>query len=260
MKISALASGSNGNSTLIVSDKAKILIDIGISLKELIKRLDCLNIDADSIDAVFVSHEHIDHIRSVGALNRKFNIPIHINKSTFEGAQHLLGKVDNVNFIDSDSTKIKDLDIQSIRKFHDAADPISFVVSDGTNKAGVITDLGIACDNVKEAVKDVDCLVLEFNYDVTMLRNGPYPPHLKKRIESKLGHLSNEDAALLLLDNASSRLKTVFLAHLSENNNDPELAYKTIKSVISHRSDLADINIHVTDRDEHTELLSVNVN
>lgn len=257
MRVCCLASGSNGNSTLVESDKARVLIDLGISLKELTKRLTNIGIKNDEIDAVFVSHEHIDHIRGVGIFARKYNTPIFINKPTFEESRHIIGSLDTINLINSSHIKIKDLRIEHIKKFHDAADPVSFVVSKGRNKIGVITDLGIACNSVKEAVKELNCIVLESNHDLAMLRNGSYPAHLKQRIESKYGHLSNEDAALLLLEKASSKLKTVFLAHLSENNNTPRLAYDTFTSIISNRTDLNNLNVQVTFRYKGTELHSV---
>jgi phosphoribosyl 1,2-cyclic phosphodiesterase len=249
MKVSPIASGSNGNCVYVETDSARIIIDMGISFKEFSRRMAHIERDPYQVDACFVTHEHSDHIQGVGVISRKLGIPVYINKGTYEGARHKLGRVSDIRFLeDYPQVGFGQTVIRHFSKPHDAADPVSFIIEDNGKRFGVITDTGFPCDNTKECVANLHSVLLESNYDPKMLETCGYPAYLKKRIASDHGHLSNEDSALMLLENASPSLNSVFLGHLSANSNTPELAYQTFCSLIRHRKDLKDLKVVVTSR------------
>jgi phosphoribosyl 1,2-cyclic phosphodiesterase len=254
-EVSVLASGSSGNCFYIGSDKGDILIDAGISCKQISDRMNQLGKDIANIKGIFVTHEHTDHIRGIEVLSRKYNIPIFINKGTLSNS-----------FMDMGNFKImrtnKEIDFNGLKIFpfsknHDASDPVSFLIKNGTKKISVITDVGICCENVIQSVQESDMIILESNHDLHMLKNGLYPYYLKKRIASKEGHLSNYEAALLVLEHGDKKLQHVLLSHMSLNNNTPEMALKTFNSVVCERSDLKRLKTWLTFRDKSTELINI---
>lgn len=249
MKVSVLASGSSGNSTYVESDSSKILIDAGLNCKQLSNRLSDIGHDLSEINAIFVTHEHIDHIRGLQVISNRYDVPMYINNDTYDSCCLSLRKVNHFN---TQPIQFNGFKIQPVHTSHDAAKPCGFVAQDKNKKVGVFTDLGCITKEVKDSVSELNAIVLESNHDIDMLINGPYPYHLKQRILSNKGHLSNIDAALFIKEHAPANLKTVFLAHLSRNNNTPGLAHRTF-------SKLVDINIKtiLTDQFEPTELLNI---
>jgi phosphoribosyl 1,2-cyclic phosphodiesterase len=226
MRFSVLASGSDGNCTFIDSE-TKVLIDAGISYKRISKELDVLGFDIAEIDAVFITHEHDDHVKGLQTLKKKTEIPIYLNQETFD--QLGLGRTSE-NFI-SGRVKLNGMSLEPVSVSHDAANPVAFVVEDKERKLGVMTDLGHVTDNIREKVGELDSLVIESNHDIDMLLHGTYPYSLKQRIIGPQGHLSNFDSSLLVRDHSSERLRSVVLAHLSKNNNTPDLALDTFKKI-----------------------------
>jgi len=204
LEVSVLASGSSGNCFYICSDAGDILIDAGISCKQICQRLQSLGKSIENIKGIFVTHEHSDHISGIETLSHKFNIPVYVNSGTLENCFIDMG---NINLIHSNEDfDLDGLKILPFSKNHDAADPVSFLIKNGSKKISVITDVGCKCDNVINAVRESDMVILEANHDINMLKNGHYPHHLKKRIGSIIGHLSNYDSALLVLEHANAKI------------------------------------------------------
>ncbi len=255
MEISALASGSSGNCFYVGSEKCAILIDAGISTKQILEKLLVIGGDARKIKGIFITHEHIDHVRGVDALARKLNIPIFATKATAQNC-FLCSDKNLIKIIKRNSAvKVNGLKIEAFSKSHDAADPVSYNVYE-KKKATIITDAGHVCKNIKNHVSNCDLLCIETNYDDKMLMNGPYPYYLKKLIGSDKGHLSNNQAGLCALEYASPKLKRVILSHISKTNNTPELAYSTFSNIIKERSNLSPI-VNVSVREEPTELFKI---
>ena len=236
IEISVIASGSNGNSTLIESKKTSLLFDAGKSGREIESRLNSLGKSPENIDAILVSHEHRDHISGVGILSRRYNIPVYIAKGTYANSRFVLGRLfERKTFDINKKFKIKDLKIKPIKTSHDAASPCGFMIQESSKAFGIITDTGYITPQVKDAVKHLNGILLESNHDIDMLINGPYPHFLKNRILNDDGHLSNVVAAELIKKEASDKLKLVVLGHLSGNNNTPELAQKTFEVIAKNK-------------------------
>ena len=229
-----LASGSKGNSIYISDGSTSILVDAGLSGIEIERRLQSKGIDPHDIDAVLVSHEHMDHISGVGVLSRRFNLPVFMSRKTETAAAARIGTIPQKEYFQRGSQfTIKTLTIHPFATSHDAADSSGFTLSSNGIKIGIATDLGIATMMVKEHLKGCSLIILEANHDTEMLLNGPYPWHLKQRIKSRTGHLSNSEAKNFLKDIVDNKLHNVILAHLSESNNDPEKALKIVSEAIT---------------------------
>ncbi len=223
----ALASGSNGNSYYVSKNGKGVLIDIGINNKQLHLRMASVGVDPFSIEAIFITHEHIDHIAGLSVFSKRYQIPVFMTKGTYESCAHLIPSY-LVHIIESNScVQIGDLSIYGIPKIHDAKEPCSFLISDGSFNMAVLTDLGAVCANVKRAISLSDVLILESNYDEFLLKNGRYPYYLKNRISGGMGHLSNTISLNALLENKTDRLKHLILGHLSGENNRVDLVYET---------------------------------
>lgn len=255
MQVSVLASGSSGNSVYVESDKSKILFDCGVSGKYIHNAMEKIGRDPSQINAIVVSHEHHDHIAGVGVLSRKYNIPVYINKPTYEESVPITKELDNTN--KSSEMDIGDINIQSIKISHDAVKPRAFIISNKKTKLGIITDLGYVDSCIEKAVKSVNTVILESNHDSEMLRLGPYPKMLKRRVASDKGHISNFQAANLICEHATPKLKNVFLAHLSRTNNSQEIAYNTFTSTLWHRQDL-NLDIEIAEPFSPSRLLQLN--
>lgn len=236
MRICSLSSGSDGNCVLVQSENTNILIDAGISGRKILERLSELNIQSDDIDALLITHEHTDHIKSVGVLARKPGVQIFGSEGTIDMCLHgrySIGKVDMklINIIEYDKPfMVGDILVTPFRITHDAKEPTAYTFTRGSEKIGFATDLGFTNDYIKSHLLESQVLYLESNHDVQMLEVGSYPFALKERIKSEFGHLSNESCAKFIVDLCKSqknRIKDVILAHLSEENNFPELAYET---------------------------------
>lgn len=222
MKYSALASGSNGNCYYIAHGEDAILIDVGINAKHVERRMANLGLAASMIKAIFITHEHADHIRGLSVFSKRYRIPVYATSGSHDASKLQLPE-DLVYIIRQDEEmKIGDLTVAAIPKFHDAREPCSYMVSaDGTN-IGILTDIGRVCQHVKEVVRQSDVLLLEANYDEGMLGAGNYPFFLKNRIQSGWGHLANHIALETYLECRTSRLRHLILGHLSAKNNSIE--------------------------------------
>jgi len=255
MKFSALSSGSKGNCFYVNDKESSILVDCGISCSRVLSSLAELKEDAGRIKGIFVTHEHTDHISGVDVLARKFNIPVFATKGTIKNS-FLCSNKELVNEIKEDETlKIGDMEISAFSKSHDAASPVSFNIKNG-KQISIITDIGYASKEVCENVSDSDLLVIEANHDINMLENGFYPQFLKKRILSDRGHLSNLHSGLCVLEHGRRKLRNVVLAHLSENNNTPELALSCFKNLIRERKDLKP-RVLLSLKDKYNQLIDI---
>jgi phosphoribosyl 1,2-cyclic phosphodiesterase len=252
-KVCPLASGSKGNALFVGYDGHGILIDAGLSGIEIQRRLTSVDVDPEQLTSIIITHEHSDHIRGAGVLSRRFNIPVYISPKTFQACSGL-GKIKDLCFFDCGRPfQIDQICVTPFSTSHDATDPAGLTLACGGKKIGVATDLGIATNLVKEHLKGSDLLYLESNHDVDMLHNGPYPWHLKQRIKSRMGHLSNADARRLVSDVKTDRLKHVILAHLSEENNCPEKAAQEVSLSLNGSG----IKLYVAGPDRPGELIRI---
>ncbi len=225
MRFSVLGSGSRGNSVYIESGRTGILIDAGFSGKEIEARLQSIGRDLARVHALCITHEHNDHICGVGVLSRRCKIPTYINGGTFAAGEKKIGRLAvHKEFETGDILQIGDLQVRSFRISHDTADPVGYVISDGKSSLGYLTDTGKISHLIGQRLAQCNGLILEFNHNLQMLKNGPYPLPLQQRVRSSRGHLSNEDAAEFLAGLIGEHLRTAVLAHLSAINNTPELA------------------------------------
>lgn len=225
MKITPLASGSSGNSFLIQANGSSILVDAGLSGKQLAERLEIAGTDPGSLDGIVVSHGHSDHVKGVGVLSRKYQLPVWMNRGTWEVAEKSVGLLHRLEIFETGRVfEPAGFRIHPFSVPHDCADPVGFRISRGNSGVGLATDLGVATGLVANILIGLQVVVLESNHDPQMLRDGPYPWELKQRVQGRLGHLSNLESARLLQRIVSDELKAVILAHVSETNNEPGLA------------------------------------
>jgi phosphoribosyl 1,2-cyclic phosphodiesterase len=223
MVIASMNSGSNGNCYYAGNDREAVLIDAGISCRETEKRLLQSGLNIRHVKAIFISHEHSDHIRGLAVLARKYQLPVYINQATYRhSGLNLPGEL-LFDIIAGQDIMVGDLRVKSFSKLHDAADPISFTISTEHTTVGVFTDLGGVCSNLEAHFSQCHAAFLEANYDEQMLEQGRYPWHLKNRIRSGRGHLSNTQALKLFLQHRPHYMSHLILAHLSRDNNDPDL-------------------------------------
>ena len=229
-----LYSGSSGNSIFVSSENAKVLIDAGLPGKSIETAMNKIGQTTANIDGIFVTHEHIDHTKGIGVISRKYDIPIYANAQTWSAMENSIGKIKehNIKIFDENSISIKDIEVESFNISHDAACPNGYSISSGKKKACVATDLGYFSQEVKNYIEDADIILLESNHDVEMLKFGPYPYTLKRRILSNVGHLSNEDCGNAIVSIANKKFKNIILGHLSKTNNYPELAYQTVINIL----------------------------
>lgn len=237
MRFSVLGSGSRGNSVYIESGRTAILIDNGFSGKEIAARLKTIGKDIKELDALFVTHEHNDHIGGVGVLSRRCGLPVYANQGTFRGGEGKLGKLFKLcESATGDTVEFQDLEIRSFAISHDTSDPVGYVISNGTTRLGYCTDTGKVTLLMRQRLQGCNGLILEFNHDLKMLAEGPYPFFLQQRVRSSQGHLANGDAAAFLRELQHDGLEHVVLAHLSETNNLPTLAMEEARGVIPPES------------------------
>jgi phosphoribosyl 1,2-cyclic phosphodiesterase len=275
MRMTVLASGSKGNSTLVSSSRTRILVDAGLSCRELLKRMQMAEEDPAAIDALLITHEHQDHVQGVAVLARKLGVPVYFTQATHRAwmrwmtpqkrltyAEWLAQRQQTVEveveeedclpaekadpcrlpgveyFAAGSGFSIGDIAITPFTIPHDAADPVGFVFEADGVRMAIATDLGYMPPNVKMAIRNCDVLMLESNHDLEMLRDGPYPWSVKQRVMSRVGHLSNEAASDFLEKNYDGNATYVVLAHLSECNNLPELARVTAERALRDRMSL----------------------
>lgn len=234
MRFSVLGSGSKGNCVYIECGRTAILIDGGFSGREIAERLQRIGRDAARLDAICVTHEHNDHIAGVGVLSRRCGLPVYANPGTFTAAEGQLGKLAARQEFDTGGQfTINDLQIRSFRISHDTADPVGYVISSDRTSLGYCTDTGKVTHLMQQRLAGCSGLVLEFNHNLEMLKNGPYPPALQQRVRSSRGHLANEDAAGFLQGILHPGLRLAVIAHLSETNNTPELALAAARRIMT---------------------------
>ena len=248
MRFTSVASGSSGNCTYVGSDNTHILIDAGVSKKRIEEGLNGLDLTLGDLDAIFVTHEHVDHIAALHTILKKYDIPIYATAGTIQGIRVSDKKAEMTNsrFVPVAVDKevfVGDMIINPMTISHDANEPCGYRVFCKDKKIGVATDLGCYTDYTVDCLKDCDALLLEANHDIRMLQTGPYPYQLKRRILGDTGHLSNEKSGELLCKLLNDKMKGIFLGHLSKENNLPELAYETVRVEI----DMNDNPYHASD-------------
>ena len=256
-KYCSLYSGSSGNSFLVKSDNTNLIIDAGVTLKKIVNALEELNINGEDIDAILVTHDHIDHTKSIATLSNKYNIPVYANKKTWKAIPEIANKIPNNNkkiFNISETFNIGDIKILPFSTPHDAADPCGFNLYNSNKKISIATDIGYVSEDLLNNLKNSSCILLEANYDPEILKCSSYPYILKKRIASNSGHLSNVSAAKTLSTLYNFGLEKALLIHLSKENNFPELVYETVKNETLNCSNLS---IDIAPRDKPTKLFDV---
>ncbi|MFD2170565.1 MBL fold metallo-hydrolase [Tumebacillus lipolyticus] len=263
MRFSVLCSGSSGNSIYVETDQTKILIDAGVSGKQITSSLKEIGVDVSELDALLVTHEHSDHVRGVGVMARKCKgLDVYATAGTWRGMQKHVGDIAEERqhvFAVEDALNFADLHIEPFPVSHDALDPVGFCFYQGETKLALATDLGYASDRVKRAIQGADALIFEANHDPEMLRMGPYPWSVKQRILGDKGHLSNESAGDVLSEVLSGDSKDVYLAHLSPDNNMPEIAEITVRGVLTQNGYQVgkEVVLHDTYRDKPTALKTI---
>jgi phosphoribosyl 1,2-cyclic phosphodiesterase len=249
MRFASLGSGSAGNCMVIEQASTRLLLDCGFGLNEVVKRLQKLHLEPEKITGILVTHEHDDHAKGAFKFAAKYGIPVWLSHGTFQMCERylpskmterFLPENTNVmlNVIDSHNKfSIEQIEITPYPVPHDAREPTQFAFTDGNHKLGVLTDAGSTTPHIEQVLSYCDALVLECNHDLHMLENGPYAWPLKKRVGSRLGHLDNESAALLLAKLDNSKLKHIIAAHLSAKNNKPVLAKQALSRVLNCEAD-----------------------
>jgi phosphoribosyl 1,2-cyclic phosphodiesterase len=255
MRVISLQSGSNGNCVYVEAGGVRLLFDAGISGSSAAERLAAHDRDIRAVDALIISHNHSDHVSSAGVFQRKFGIPLYVTPRCLSAAQTRcsLGKLKEVHHFRSGSTiRIGSVSIHTIPTPHDGEDGVVFVVDDGAHRLGILTDLGHVFQDLGRTIASLDAVFLESNYDPEMLTNGSYPRFLKMRIKGPGGHISNRESAELLAGAADGRLQWACLAHLSEENNSPEVALRTHREVLG-----TELPLHVASRYKVSEIFTL---
>lgn len=252
LKFCSLYSGSSGNSLFLDSNNTKLLIDCGTSLKKICSALDSIDSSIEEIDAILVTHEHSDHVQSLGLISKKYNIPVYANFETWNAMQKQKEKIDstNINFFENDTDfNLNELTIHPFSTPHDAANSCGFNIHNGKKKISIATDLGHINDDIIEKLEKSSFILLESNYEPEILKVSRYPFALKQRISGPNGHLSNATAGKTVSNLIGKDLKEVMLGHLSRENNIPELAYQTVvNELIDHNIDVNDFKLSVASR------------
>ncbi|CEK32459.1 metallo-beta-lactamase-like hydrolase [[Clostridium] sordellii] len=260
LEYSSIGSGSSGNCHYIGCKNTKILVDAGLSGKKITTNLKDLDIDASTLKGIFITHEHSDHIKGAGILSRKFDLPIFANVKTWCAMKDKLGEIQDKNMKVFENDKTYALDDLIVRPFstsHDSADSVGFnFYNNKQEKISIATDIGCITENIRKHLYKSKLVVLESNFDPNMLMMGSYPYALKKRVMSETGHLSNEEAAKFCVDLVNQGTESILLAHLSKENNFPELAYETSKGILLQNDMIVgqDLKLDVLLRDEPSDI------
>lgn len=265
MKICSLTSGSNGNCIYIESNKSKVLVDCGNTGKLTVELLSQIGINPCDLNAIFVTHEHLDHIKGVGVMSRKYDLPIIANEKTWIAMKPVIGKIDPKNiFVFKSNTffSFRDMDIQAVSTFHDAVDPVFYIFHQNKQKITILTDTGTVTDSMVDAIKGSRAYLIEANHDIEMLKGGPYPLLLKKRILSDYGHLSNDLSSDILSRIVRGKSELILLGHLSRENNTEELALREAKFKLraSGLDTDRDVRLRIAHKDRISGLIDLGVN
>jgi phosphoribosyl 1,2-cyclic phosphodiesterase len=264
MNLCSLASGSSGNCIYVGNQDTSILIDAGVSGKRVVAGLNSIDVNPEKLSAILITHEHSDHVSGVGVLARKYKVPIYATAETMNAILKTknVGKIPEelLHMIEPDqSFLIDNITVEPFSISHDAANPVCYTFSENGHKIGMATDLGTFDDYIIEKLSGLEALLIEANHDINMLQVGAYPYYLKQRILGDRGHLSNENSGKLISKIMNSKLKHVFLGHLSQENNYAELAYETVKVELESSVDMQknQFKLCVANREEPSVLVSV---
>ncbi|MEN1966561.1 MBL fold metallo-hydrolase [Lentibacillus sp. N15] len=254
LRFSVLASGSTGNAFYIESATKRLLVDAGLSGKKMDGLLKEVHVDPNTLTGILVTHEHSDHIKGLGIVARKYNLPIYANEKTWQAMEGSIGKLSldqKFHFGMEEVKTFGDIEVESFGVSHDAAEPMFYTFRHDGKKVALVTDLGYVSERIKKTVEDADAYIFEANHDVEMLRMGRYPWNIKRRILGDSGHVSNDDSGLALCDIISNRTKRIYLAHLSQDNNMKDLARMSVGNVLNERGIDVNHTIKLCDTDPY---------
>ena len=259
-KFCSLYSGSSGNSLFVETNNTKILVDAGVSCKKIETALNDINVDPKSLDGILVTHEHIDHVQSLGSFSKKFDLPVFVNQETLDNMPKQRDKIADKNiklFKVNDKFEIGDLIIKPFSIPHDAVNPCGFNIYNNNNKISIATDIGHMTNSILKNLEESLFVMLEANYDPEVLKCSSYPFSLKTRIAGPTGHLSNEIAGKTISYLIQSGLKTAMLGHLSKESNFPELAYQTVIDELISSNNQDRLILNVASRDTHSKIIDI---
>ena len=261
MKFSPLFSGSSGNCSLVSAGGVNVLVDAGMTGKAIVSALSEVGVSPVELSAIVLTHEHVDHIRGVGVLSRKYDIPVYANEGTWRAAGSLLGSIAMRNirtFVTGQNFYIGDIDLTPFPLSHDAAEPVGYAFFSKGARLVFMTDTGCATPVQRETAQGADLLFLESNHDIELLKHGPYPYQLKKRILSEKGHLSNDAAGSFLTGLYTSGVRRAILAHLSRENNTERIAYDAVRGSLTEAGiEEKDFFLTVAHRDRVTGIFEL---
>lgn len=252
MKVCVLSSGSKGNTTYIETNQAKILIDAGNSSKYILEKLISLNVNPSDLDAILITHIHVDHVKGLPVLLKRINPCVYMTEKMYP----YLDYIENYHLIDTETFDIKDIHVEVIHTSHDTEDSLGYIINNEDKSLVYITDTGYINRKYFDLLSNRNLYIMESNHDVEMLNNGKYPFELRQRILSDKGHLSNYDSAKYLAKFIGDKTKYILLAHLSEENNTEELAYKTLTDRLNKENEQVD-NIIIATQNKETELIKL---
>lgn len=262
LRFSPLFSGSSGNATYVGCDDANILVDAGVSGTRVSRELECMGIRPESLNAILVTHEHADHIKGIGILSRKYDLPVYATEGTWAGMYSKIGAIADKNVVIFEPNQdffIGSIDVTPFSIPHDAGQPVGYTFEVDGAKLAVATDIGSIRDSWLRYVLGSDAVILESNYDPDMLKAGRYPYELKKRIMSRHGHLSNDDAGNVAAELTRNGTRQIILGHLSKENNFPELAMRSCELTLQMAgfAPHEDVLLYIANRDGNTGMFSV---
>ena len=262
LNFTSLYSGSSGNCLFVETQNTKILIDAGVSLRKIEKGLDSINVLPEDLNAIIVTHEHSDHIQSLGNLSKKFDLPVFATSKTFDAMPKQTEKISETNKKSiniNEKFSIGDIEILPFQIPHDAADPCGFTLYSDNKKISIATDIGHMTNDILKQIDGSEFILLESNYDSNVLKYTKYPFKLKERIAGPTGHLSNKIAGQTINYLINSGLKNAVLGHLSKESNFPELAYQTVMDeIISNGTNIENFNLSVAKRDNPSNVININ--